>query len=322
MLFLNGADIMASVSRDEVMEAVTEGYRLLDDGCCCVPDRAFYAHEGNKLIYMPCFAPGAMITKVLSVFPQNYRINRPMIDGVVLWTDAESGEILSIMDAKKITALRTAAAGGLAARYLSKPESETLGIVGAGVQGLHLALFAASVRPIKRIFLLDERMKDGSAFEASLEQMLGRRVPCRLCRDSVELLKESEIVITATTSSAPVLADEPSLFADKCLIGVGSYSPAMREYPRAVWSVTDTAYVDLEYAMKESGDLSQPIEEGLLKKENVKKIGTLAGGPVISPGGGRSNFFKTVGMSLVDLTTAAAVYKNALKLGIGQEIQA
>jgi ornithine cyclodeaminase len=95
----------------------------------------------------------------------------------------------------------------------------------------------------------------------------------------------------------------------------------MREYPGAVWRVADTVYVDLEYAMKESGDLSQPIKEGLLAPERVKKIVSLIGGPVIPPTEGKSNFFKTVGMSLVDLTTAAVVYKNAREKGIGQTIQ-
>lgn len=55
--------------------------------------------------------------------------------------------------------------------------------------------------------------------------------------------------------------------------------------------------------MEESGDLSQPIKEGLLKPEQVHKISTLLGGSVTPPYKGKSNFFKTVGMSLVGLTT-------------------
>jgi len=118
-----------------------------------------------------------------------------------------------------------------------------------------------------------------------------------------------------TPSSAPVL------LADKCFVGVSSYSPSIREYPAALWKVVDTVYADLEYAMEESGDLSQPIKEGLLKPEQVHKISTLLGGSVTPPYKGKSNFFKTVGMSLVGLTTAAAVYKNAKKREIGQAIQ-
>ena len=321
MLYLNGNEIMQAITLDEVMKAVADAYILFDKGTCCIPDRAFYAHGGNKMIYMPCFAPDALITKILSFFPENYKKGKPTLDGVVLWKDPGSGEILSIMDAKKITALRTAAAGGLAVRYLSSPGSKTLGIVGTGMQGLHLALFASTVRKIEHICLYDTYRKEADSFTDALEAMLGRRIPCTLCGDASELLAGSEIVMTATTSTQPVLPDDASLLADKCFVGVGSYSPSMREYPAAIWGVVDTVYVDLEYAMEESGDLSQPLAEGLLQPERVKKIATLIDGPVIPPAPGKSNFFKTVGMSLVDLTTAAAIYKNALKKGIGQVVQ-
>ncbi len=322
MLYLNGNEIMQAVTLDDVMKAVADAYLLFDKGTCYIPDRAFYAHQGNKMIYMPCFAPDALITKILSFFPENPKKGKPTLDGVVLWKDPESGEILAIMDAKKITALRTAAAGGLAIRHLSNPEAKTLGIVGAGMQGLHLALFASTVRKIERIYLYDTYRKEADSFAKDLEKMLGRSVSCTLCKEPRELLENSEIVITATTSSKPVLPDNASLLANKCFVGVGSYSPSMREYPASIWSVVDTVYVDLEYAMEESGDLSQPLEEGLLTPERVKKISTLIGGPITPPAKGKSHFFKTVGMSLVDLMTAAAVYQNARQKGIGQVIQA
>lgn len=321
MLYLNGNEIMQAITLDEVMKAVADAYILFDKGTCYIPDRAFYAHGGNKMIYMPCFAPDALITKILSFFPENYKKGKPTLDGVVLWKDPDSGEILSIMDAKKITALRTAAAGGLAVRYLSNPDSKTLGIVGTGMQGLHLAMFASTVRKIEHIYLYDTYRKEADSFANELEAMLGRRIPCTLCKDASELLKNSEIVITATTSPQPVLPDDASLLADKCFVGVGSYSPSMREYPAAIWSVVDTVYVDLEYAMEESGDLSQPMQEGLIGQERVKKISTILDGPVLPSAKGKSNFFKTVGMSLVDLTTAAAIYKNARAKGIGQTVQ-
>ncbi|MDR1578916.1 MAG: ornithine cyclodeaminase family protein [Synergistaceae bacterium] len=321
MLFLNGGEIMRAITLDEVMEAVSDAYILFDKGTCYIPNRAFYAHEGNKMIYMPCFAPGALITKILSFFPENYKKGKPTIDGVVLWKDPDSGEILAIMDAKKITALRTAAAGGLAVRYLSNPGSRTLGIVGAGMQGLHLALFVSTVRSIEHIYLYYTYRGEADSFADGLKEMLGRSIPCTRCGDTSELLEKSEIVVTATTSAVPVLPNDPALLANKCFVGVGSYSPSMREYPGAIWSVADTVYVDLEYAMEESGDLSQPLKEGLLKPERVKKISSLIGGIVMPPAEGKSNFFKTVGMSLVDLTTAAVVYKNALEKGIGQAVQ-
>lgn len=322
MLFLNSSEIMQAITIEEVMDEVENAYLLFDKDICHIPARAFYAWHGNKMIYMPCFAPDALMTKVLSFFPENYKKGKPTIDGVVLWKDPDSGELLAILDAKKITALRTAAAGGIGVRYLSDPASKTLGIIGTGMQGLHLALFASTVRDIEHIYLYDTYHKDAVLFEGELEKMLGRRVECTCCQDSSAVLANSEIVITATTSSSPILPNDSGLLADKCFVGIGSYSPAMREFPAAIWDVVENAYVDLEYAMEESGDLSQPIAEGLLKPEQVQKVSKLIGGPILAPQKGKSSFFKTVGMALVDLTTASRVYQNALKQGIGQNIQA
>ena len=113
MLYLNGSDIMRAITVPEVMDEVARAYQLFDRGTCHVPARAFYGWQGNKMLYMPCFAPDALMTKVLSFFPENYKQGKPLLDGVVLWKDHTSGELLAIMDAKKITALRTAAAGGM-----------------------------------------------------------------------------------------------------------------------------------------------------------------------------------------------------------------
>ena len=82
--------------------AVSEVYLLFDKGTCYVPERAFYAYGGKKMLYMPCFSPEALMTKILSYFPENYKDGKPLLDGVILWNDAKSGEILSIMDAKSM----------------------------------------------------------------------------------------------------------------------------------------------------------------------------------------------------------------------------
>ncbi len=96
MLYLNSKDIMRAITLDEVMGAVSEAYLLFDKGTCYVPERAFYAYGGKKMLYMPCFSPEALMTKILSYFPENYKDGKPLLDGVILWNDAKSGEILSI----------------------------------------------------------------------------------------------------------------------------------------------------------------------------------------------------------------------------------
>ena len=90
-----------------------------------------------------------------------------------------------------------------------------------------------------------------------------------LCKDVEELVKASDIICTATPATAPLLPDDAEMLRGKCIIAVGSYTPEMREIPDAIWDLVDNVYIELPYALEESGDLSQPLEAGRLKKENA-----------------------------------------------------
>lgn len=78
----------------------------------------------------------------------------------------------------------------------------------------------------------------------------------------------------------------------------------MREYPPCLWSLLSQVYVDLPFACEESGDLSQPLHEGLLTMDQVSTMGQLLAGQATKPKEGETAFFKTVGMALFDLIAA------------------
>lgn len=141
-----------------------------------------------------------------------------------------------------------------------------------------------------------------------------------LASDVVELTN-SEIIITATPSTIPVLPDDKELLKGKHIIAIGSYKYEMRELPPALYQVLDDVYIDTELAAEESGDLIVPVEEGWMTKEDYKIFGKVYDELVKADKSQvKTTLYKSVGMALFDLLVAEAIYKSALDKKIGIQL--
>ena len=304
------------------MDKVEDAYRIFRRGDFYLPQRPVITHGKNTLLYMPCFMPCGFGTKFLTIFPDNPAQGYPYIDGLMLLNDPENGKTQAILDARYLTALRTGAVGGVGIRNFSRADCQSAGIIGAGQQGFYQAIYAITARNIQNIHLFDLIPEHSQICAKRLEQELGKDAPSiRICGTVRELLENSEIVITATPATAPVLPDNADLLRGKCFIAIGSYQPQMRELPDAIFKLVDQVYTELPFALEESGDLSQPLADGLLRKEQVKYIGEwllLKQRPL--PPGGQTTYFKSVGMGLLDLNVALLIYEKALSMGLGQTV--
>lgn len=270
---------------------------------------------------MPCYTKKSLGTKMLTIFPENSKLGLPSIDGLVILNDLETGKILSVMDGQTVTAFRTGAVGGVGIRHLSRKDCHTVGIIGAGVQGFHLALYACAARDIHTVYVYNHSDRDLTDYLARLEKAIDNpSTKVVQCKTVEELIAGSEIICTATPAEAPVLPDDKALLEGKCIIAIGSYTSVMREIPDVIFELVDHVYVELEYACEESGDLSQPLEAGILSVDRVKLMhDLLANKEEIS--GSKTTYFKSVGMGLFDICIAQKLYDNAKANGLGQEIE-
>ena len=201
MLFLNAQEIRQAVSPEEMMAAVEEAYRLFTAGQCVMADRVAVSHGGLSMLYMPCFAGAYVSTKILASCPENPARGLPALDGVVLLNRADTGQLAAILDGAAVTALRTGAVGGVAARHLARADAHTAGLVGCGVQGLHQLAFVCAVREIHAIYLRQTPGRDLTEFIRQLRAMISPRQPeIVLCPSADDVLKNCDIVITATPS--------------------------------------------------------------------------------------------------------------------------
>ncbi len=323
MLYLNADEILKALTLDEVMTCVEEALRIYEAGAFVMPERlTVAAGEVDKLLLMPCAAEGHMVTKLVSVYPGNRARGRAVIDGLVVLYDRATAEILSLMDGKTITALRTGAVTGVSVARLAREDAKTVGLVGCGVQGYYQVIYAAAVRDIHRVSLYDV---DASAI-AGLARKLSATLPDVeiTAADSPEALaRGSDIIITATTARQPVFPDDPDLFVGKHCVAIGSFEPEVREYPDALFSLVEKVWVDIDFAKEESGELMIPMAKGLLEEDQVETLGHfIASGEPPARGLSGTTFSKSVGMALFDLTTARRAYARARDQELGIELGA
>lgn len=319
MLIINESDIIQAVDFNELLKSIEEAFLLQEKGDFNMPDRTHIDNEGNVLLLMPCFTDDFFCTKLVSVFPENKNLNKPAIYGSVILNDGKTGEPLAMMNGSKLTALRTGAVGAMGLLYTTHSNIKSLGLIGAGIQGFHQVLFGCVVRKIESVNIYDPYNLNLETFVKDLNQYLPN-LKITNCSSAEDVVKSSEAIITATTSLKPVLPDIESLYKGKHIIGIGSYKPEMQELPDGLFKNLNQIFVDTEHAKRESGDLSIRLDNGIIQEDQIDTLGKLIN-KKIKIDDSQTTLFKSVGMALFDLIVAKKIYSNALKKGIGTEVE-
>ncbi|MGZ2369932.1 ornithine cyclodeaminase family protein [Ancylomarina sp. YFZ004] len=318
MLILNQKEIWSALSFEEALTAMEEAFQLFEAGDFHMPDRMHAHHGDNTLLLMPCFTDQFFGTKLVSVNPENQKRNLPSIYGSMILNDGKSGEALALMNGAALTAFRTGAVGGIGIKYTTPKNTDSVGIIGTGVQGYTQALFACKVRPIKKLYVFDTQQKKANEFIDRLQVELPN-VQFESCISNRELVEKSQIIITTTTSKQAVIPDDAELLKGKHFIGIGSYIPDMHEFPAQLYPLLDKLYVDTPFAKEETGDVATALKESLIDESQVTPISKLV--TLGKPTNENTSLFKSVGMALFDVVMAQKIYTRALELNIGTKIE-
>ena len=226
MIIINEKEMWEAVTLHDVMGAIEKAYEMHRKGDYYMPERFIAAKEKDMMLYMPCFSSEYVGTKMLAEFPENPKKGLPYLSGFMILNDGVTGQPKAIMNGSVLTAMRTGAVGGVGAKYLSKEDSSSVGLVGCGVQGLHQVMYVCAVRPIKNVYLYDAFNKDLSSFVKRLSERLNdESIKIHVCENSAELVKHSDIVVSATQAVDPVYPNDAELMKGKCFIAVGSWRP-------------------------------------------------------------------------------------------------
>jgi len=320
MIYLTEKDILEAVSADELMDAIETAMLLYETEEFQMPQRLHVDYEGNTLLLMPCFIRDSFGTKLVTLFPRNPERDVPVLNGIMVLNDAHTGVPLALLDGPALTAVRTAAVGAVSIRHLAPKDTQSLGIIGAGVQGFHQAWFACAARSLTDIFVYDLSPEKTLALIKKLSKVVpDANLHQAACVEDV--LQQTQAVVTATTSLEPVLPDEKELLAGKHFVGIGSYRPNMREFPQALFNLVKIIYIDTHHASRESGDLVVPLQNNWIREDQVMTLGRfLADARPMDEDRQKTTLFKSVGMALFDVCASKLIYERAIEKHLGQEI--
>jgi alanine dehydrogenase len=268
--------------------------------------------SGNeaKLLLMPAWSDSGerlIGCKVVSVYPDNPKLNKPSVYGSYLLMSGDTGEALALMDGTALTAWRTGAASALAARYLARADAEHLVMVGAGALSPHLILSHCAVRPIKRVTLWN-RTRSRAISTAFALSAAG--IEPLIADDLEAAVRTADIVSCATLSSEPVVRGawlKKGAHVDL----VGAFTPKMREADNDAVR-RSRIFVDVRAsAAKGSGDIAIPLKNKLIKLSNIEAdLFELCRGK--KKGRRRDTeitLFKSVGNAIEDLAAAMLVWR-------------
>src|SRR5947209_9173645 len=328
VLVLNGEEVTRLLPMSECIQVMRDALTALARGEALVPLRMIMRVPGASgfVGLMPGYiAPGegrdgALGLKAVLVFPANAERGIETHQGAVLLFEADTGRLSAMMDGAAITAIRTAAVSGVATDLLARPDSVELAILGAGVQARTHVEAIAAVRPLRRVRIWSRNPERAAAL--ALEQTSRFNFPVEAEAGAEAAVRGADIVATVTASAEPIL-QRGWLKEGVHINAVGSSIPTSREIDTSTMAAARLFVDRRESALAEAGDLLIPMLEGAVKNDHVQaELGEVLTGK--NPGR-RSprelTLFKSLGLAVEDVASAAYVVRRARETHTGQTVK-
>ena len=258
--------------------------------------------------------------KAICVFPGNPAKGKDSHQGAVLLFSAETGELLAMMNASAITAIRTAAVSGVATDLLARADACNLAIIGSGVQARsHLAAMS-QVRSIKRCRIASRHIEHARSLAEEMRHEFSFAL--EPVEKVEEALEGADLIVTATTSVGPIVRRE-WISAGAHLNLVGSSTPKGREVDSETMAAASLFVDRRESTVNEAGDYLFALRDGVIGPEHIRaEIGEVLKGD--KPGRTSPEeitLFKSLGLAIEDLFAAAYLHKKASEKEVGTWVE-
>ena len=328
ILILKESDISSMITMSDIIEADKEALSIYSSQKSNIPLRSNLnvpEFNGQCLFMNGYAAPAkALGVKIVSVYPDNINKNIPSVPATMVLVNAETGMVNSLIDGTYLTRLRTGAISGLATDILSRKDSKIFALFGTGGQAVTQLEAVLTVRNIEEVRVFDISKERAEEFSKKMSDKFGKKFNVKIiaAESSDAAIDNADIITTVTTSKKPVF-DANKVKKNVHINGVGSYTPEMQEIPGDILVKANKIFVDTrDGAINESGDLINPIKDGLIQKEKINgELGEVINGVIK----GRENddemtFFKTTGSAVLDLVAAQKIYEMAKVKKVGQMV--
>jgi ornithine cyclodeaminase/alanine dehydrogenase-like protein (mu-crystallin family) len=320
-VLLSERDVRAVLPMPDLIDAMERALRAYSGGEVVQPVRTVLEVGPDRAFFglMPAALdePPVVGAKLVTVYNRNHERGLASHLATIVLMDHATGALVAVLDGRYITEARTAAVSAVSVRLLARPEAGVLALIGSGVQARsHLDAIRHVARLTDvRVWSPNADHRDAFAAEAAAATML----PVRAVPDASAAVRGADLVVLATSSRAPVVADA-DIGAGTHICAVGACRPDQREMPTSLVARA-RVYVDArEAALKEAGDLLLPIGEGALTPGHILgELGELAAGRIA----GREHasdvtVFKSLGLAVEDVVAAHLVVARAGARHLGQ----
>lgn len=314
-LLLREDEVRRLLPMAEAMRAVEEVMRQHGQGAATNHPRRRTRTPRGTLHLMSAAAPqiGYFGFKAYATFPGS----EPTRFHLLLYS-AETGALLSLMEASALGQIRTGAASGVATKYMAREDAKVVGLFGTGYQARTQIAAVCAARQIETVKVYSRNAERRRAFAREMSASLG--VAMQPMDSPEDTVRDSDIIITITSAREPVF-DGKLLQNGVHINAAGSNLLIKREIDEETVRRAHVIIVDdKEQAQIESGDLLPAIERGVLTWERVRTLGDVVAGVVpgrTSPSD--ISLFESHGIALWDVAVAARVYERAKTEGVGEE---
>jgi ornithine cyclodeaminase len=321
-LVLSHQEVLELLPINECIAVMREALIALAAGKAHQPLRTVIRPPGAKGVMglMPAYmsgVPAAFGLKAICVFPGNPGKGKDSHQGAVLLFSAETGELLAMMNASAITAIRTAAVSGVATDLLARVDACNLAILGSGVQARSHLTAMSQVRSVKRCRIASRHLEHAQNFAEQMRQDFS------FALEPVETVEEAlegaDLIVTATTAVEPIVRRE-WIAAGAHLNLVGSSTPHAREVDSATMAAASLFVDRRESTINEAGDYIIAARDGVIGPNHIRaEIGEVLKGD--KPGRTSPEeitLFKSLGLAIEDLFAAEYLYRRAVELNVGK----
>ena len=288
------------MSPDRAVEAVREAFVAHARGEWTMPPKVYVTnYPAGDFRAMPALGGGYALLKWITSFPGNPARELPTVTGVVLVSDAETGQLRAMLDAASVTALRTGAAAVLAAEVLGRADAQSAAVVGAGVNG----------RAVARTFLARGHPVAVWDLDPSRVARVADELGCDVA-ESRERALAADLVATVTPGH-DVLLHEGALRPGQHVSLMGADGPGKAEASALELGRAHLFCDDWEQA-SHGGELAHAVDEGIVTIDDVTALGDVLAGTAR----GRANeqeitMFDSTGLAIQDLAIAIAALEAA-----------
>jgi ornithine cyclodeaminase/alanine dehydrogenase len=316
LLYLSQSDVSSvNLSMSEIIDALEVAFREKGEGRTEMPPKpGIHPGGGDNFIHaMPAYIPAmnAAGIKWVSGFPENFKRGLPYISGLLILNDAETGLPVSVMDCVWITAVRTGAATALSARYLARPDSSVVGVLGCGVQGRSNVEALNVLFPLKKVMAYDVAAEALRRYADEIQSRFGLEVvPVETPHQAVT---GCDIVVTA----GPILK-KPHATIRAGWLDEGAFA-SLVDFD-AYWHA-DAMAEAVKFCTDDTSQLLYYQQAGFFQK--IPKIHADLGELAAGKKPGRESpkertMAANLGLALDDVAVAPLVYQRARERGIGK----